>query len=293
MAKDLSESGSHSAQYASAARVLSTAAEALGDLRTTGRAALILAEAEQYLGQFDAAEEGADRALREATVSRDTPVLCRASNLRGVVALYRNRHDDAETHLTHALEAFRADGDRPGEAGVLCNLSRVRLTQGDTSTALSLAEQAVAIYDQIGLSVRGANAHYTLGLALTQAGRLDEASAVLYKARDIFRSHRQRLWGGMTFFRLAEADLAARRPRQAAAHAEQALTHIGVSGGQWRRGNILTVLGRALHAMDQTDRARICWQEALTIFEDLDSAESQEVRDLLGDTVTSSSRKPG
>lgn len=293
VAKDLSESGANSRQYGSAAIVLRDAADASGDHRTMGRAALVLAESELLLGRFDAAEEMADRAVREAAVSDDTAVVCRATNLRGVADTSQSRYAAAEAHFGRALEAFRADRDRTGEASVLSNLSRVRLARGNTSGALSLARRAVDVYDDLGLSVRGANARYAMGLALTEAGMYAEAREALNAAGDIFRDHRQRMWEGFTHFRLAEVELADERPSQAAAHAEQALGFIGISGGEWRRGSILTVLGRALNAVGQPDRARACWQEALRILEGRDAAESETVRGLLGDTAASTSPRSG
>ncbi|MFK4274234.1 hypothetical protein, partial [Streptomyces milbemycinicus] len=46
--------------------------------------------------------------------------------------------------------------------------------------------------------------------------------------------------------------------------------------------SLLTVQGKALAAVGQTDRARKCWQEALTIYERLGSPEREEVRALMG-----------
>ncbi|MGW4994218.1 AfsR/SARP family transcriptional regulator [Streptomyces mirabilis] len=286
--RDLSESGAFPKQYESTAVALRDAAEAVGDPHATGRAELIVAEAKLPPGQFDAIEQQASRVLTAAEASGDTQVMCRLASLRGIVALYQNRHDDAAAHFGYALDAFRSDGDRPGEAGVLCNLSRVRLALGDMSSALSLAEEGVAVYDSLGLSVRGANARYALGLALTWASRYAEARNVLNEARKVFQDGRQRIWEGLTHFRLAEVDLADQRPREAATHAEQALVILADMGGQWRRANILTVLGRALHALGETDRARACWHDALGIFDELNAAESQEVRDLLSDSARSS-----
>ncbi|MYW44732.1 tetratricopeptide repeat protein [Streptomyces sp. SID161] len=288
--RDLSESGSHAAPYESTAILLLDAAESSGDPRTVGRAALVLAESELFLSRFDAAERMAAQALREAETSGDTAVLCRAAALRGLVDFSRGRYGAAEARLDRALEGFRADGDRPGEASVLGHLARVRLALGNTHGALTLARQAVGIHDGLGRSVRGADARYTLGLALTRAGRYAEAREALHAARDVFGEHRQRVWEGLTCLRLAEAELAAERPAQAAELAEQALGHIGVTEGEQRRGTVLTVLGRALDALGQPDRARTCWQEALRIFEDRDAAGYEEVRGLLGHTAATARR---
>ena len=40
---------------------------------------------------------------------------------------------EAEEHLRQAIESFRADGNRPGEASALCNLSRIHVAMGRTA----------------------------------------------------------------------------------------------------------------------------------------------------------------
>jgi tetratricopeptide (TPR) repeat protein len=137
------------------------------------------------------------------------------------------------------------------------------------------------MYDAMGHALKGANGRYALGLALTQSGQLAEATECLRQALRVFRDSRQRLWEGMTLFRLAEADIAARRYAQAAADAETALTLLRGIGGEWRHGNVLTVLGRALEGIGQPGRAQVCWREALALFEALGAPEALEVRSLL------------
>ncbi|GAA3885669.1 SAV_2336 N-terminal domain-related protein [Streptomyces lannensis] len=289
--RDLGEWGALSRQYELTVTILRNAAEAIGDTRVTARAALILVESQTRLGRFETAEQQAESAVTAAEASGDTHVMSRLANLRGTIALYQNRNEDAATHFEFALNIFRANGDRAGEASVLCNLSRVRLAMGDTSRALSLAEEGVVIYDSLGLSVRGTTGRYALGLALNAAGRHSEAREVLNEARKVFQENRQQLWEGQTYFRLAEVDLADQRPGDAAAHAEKALIALADVGGTWRRANILTVLGHALNALGATDRARACWQEALSLFDELNAAESRDLRRLLAGIATSSSRR--
>lgn len=60
-----------------------------------------------------------------------------------------------------------------------------------------------------------------------------------------------------------------------------ALTVLRGIGGEWRRGNVLTVLGKSLSGIGQSGRAQVCWREALEIYEKLDSPEAAEVRTLL------------
>ncbi|WP_327126276.1 AfsR/SARP family transcriptional regulator [Streptomyces sp. NBC_01727] len=282
-AVDLGESGANSHQFATAAKAVSEAAEAAGDAQAEGRARTMLTHVHSVSGRFADAEAESRRALELGRLADDPVSLGQAPNQRGIIALYENRHADAESHLTEALAAFRADGNRPGEASALCNLSRVHLATGRTASAVDLAQQGVGIYeaDASGLALRLANGKYALGLALSGTGQTGRAQDALTEAMSIFRDSRQQLWHGMTLFRLAQVHLAIRQPAHAASHAEQALAVLRGIGGEWRRANILTTLGRGLAGIGQTDRAQVCWNEALSIFEELSSPEANSVRDLL------------
>ncbi|MFF1461494.1 BTAD domain-containing putative transcriptional regulator [Streptomyces sp. NPDC058330] len=281
---DLGESGANSHQFATAARAVSEAARVAGDAQAEGRARTMATHILSVSGRFAEADAEAQRALDLGRLAGDPVSLAQVPNQRGIIALYESRHADAEKHLTQALAAFRADGNKPGEASALCNLSRVHLATGRRESAVDLARQGVAIYEADasgGLALRLANGKYALGLALTGTGRTGLAQETLTEAMSIFRDSRQQLWHGMTLFRLAELHLAIRQPARAASHAEQALVILRGIGGEWRRANVLTALGRALSGIGQTDRAQVCWGEALTIFDELGSPEAESVRALL------------
>ncbi|WP_405735550.1 NB-ARC domain-containing protein [Streptomyces sp. NBC_00028] len=281
-AVDLAESGANSKEYEAVAALLRDVARSEDDSRAEARSLIALAFMHQVSdSRFDAALQEAARASELAQAAADPLTGCWASNISGAVAHYQNRHEASEEHLTFAIEGFRALGDRAGEASALCNLSRIHLVTGRTESAVALAQQGAAMYDDLGHALRGANGRYALGLALKQSGKLTEATECLNQALQVFRESRQRLWEGMTLFRLAELDLAARRPAQAAANAEMALTLVRDIGGEWRRGNVLTILGRALGGIGQPGRAQVCWRDALAIFETLGVPEAAEVRGLL------------
>ncbi|GAA2385876.1 transcriptional regulator AfsR [Streptomyces glaucosporus] len=282
--KDLADSGIHSLRYERSATVVCRAARAAGDAWAEGRARIMLTHAYTVAGRFGQADDNARHAMELARATGDPVAGCYAPNDRGIAAIYQGNYENGEVCLNQAIDAFRADGNRTGEASALCNLSRIHLALGRTDSAIRLAEQGVAIYADMGLNLRLANGRYALGLALTSAGRPAEALDQLNQALALFHSSRQPLWEGVTHLRMAEAHLSARRPAQAATHAEQALALRGI-GGEWRRGTVLTVLGRALDALGQTDRARACWQDALDIFESLKSPEAAEVRKLLSPAV--------
>ncbi|MFE9307756.1 BTAD domain-containing putative transcriptional regulator [Streptomyces sp. NPDC006706] len=280
-AKDLAESGANSKQYEVAALTLQEAADRGDDTKVRSRALTTLTNVHLVAGRFSQADEEARLAMELAHIADDLAPSCWAANDRGIIALYQSRHADGEAYLRQAIESFRRDRNLAGEASALCNLSRIHLAMGRVGSAVELAQQGIVIYDRLGHTLRGANGRYALGLALTGQGALDAAVDRLTEALEVFRDSRQRLWEGMTLFRLAEAHLAGQQSAQAAALAEQALSVLRGIGGEWRRGNVLTVLGRALSRLGQTGRAQACWQEALGIYEQLGSVEAAEVRLLL------------
>ncbi|MEE4489726.1 AfsR/SARP family transcriptional regulator [Streptomyces sp. BE230] len=285
-AKDLAESGANSRQFESVATIVRDAAADSGDARSEARARTTLAQVHSTAGRFDKAEDEARQAMALGSSIDDIWTHCNAPNELGIIAGYRNQLDEAEVLLQQAIAAFRTDDNQAGEASALCNLSRVQLAIGRTASAVELAGQGISLYAHLGLTLRLANGRYALGLALTRAGRQNEAEGRLSEALSVFRESRQRLWEGMTLFRLAEVHLAAQRPARAAEFSEQALTVLLHIGGEWRRANVLTVLGQALDGIGQADRAKVCWQEALGVFDQLKAPESDTVRGLLGHSVS-------
>ncbi|MDI9836015.1 BTAD domain-containing putative transcriptional regulator [Streptomyces sp. KAU_LT] len=280
VAKDLAESGANAHQYEAAAVAARDLAREAGDGRAEGRARTALTNALMVSDRFAQADEEARQAILLAQAAGDLAPCCWAPNDRGIIAFYQGRHDDGERHLQEAIANYRTDGNLPGEASAVCNLSRIQVSLGRTTSAVELARRGVSIYDQLGLTVRLANGRLALGIALTAAGRHAEALEELEEALRLFQENRQRLWEGTANFRMAEAYMAGGRPAKAAQHAERALA-LRVIGGDWMRANVLTTLGRALQQIGQTDRARACWREALSVHEEAGAAEAEQVRALL------------
>ncbi|MGI5258428.1 AfsR/SARP family transcriptional regulator [Streptomyces angustmyceticus] len=285
LTKDLAESGADALQYEQTNVSLLAAAQEIGDQHAQARIHTALTYSRTLSGRLNEADENAKAAMLLGVAAEDPFSSSYAPNDRAIIANSQHRHADAEAYLRQALIAFREDRNWQSEASALCNLSRVHLDTGRVDSAIQLAEEGIAIYRRVGAKRRLANGMYALALAYTQANRLTEATEQLRAALAIFQDSRQRFWEGMTNFRLAEVDLAARRPAAAANHAEQALAALRGIGGEARRAGVLTTLGRALNDIGHTDRARVCWQEALAIFERVGSPESTAVQALLTPVV--------
>ncbi|MFE5405245.1 BTAD domain-containing putative transcriptional regulator [Streptomyces sp. NPDC056580] len=278
--KDLAESGASALRYGVVTQAARDAATALGDAHAESRARTTLAQVLSRAGRFEEAGVEAQRAIELGRTTGDPWTVGNAHNEQGIITNCLNQRTVSESHLLEAIKAFRADRNRPGEASALCNLSRVLVSLERVSSAIDLVREGIAIYDELGLTFRLANARYALGIALGHDGRHEEALKELSAALHTFTVNRQRLWEGATHFRIAQVHLSSGLPARAAQHAEQALT-TGCIGGEWMRANILTLLGHSLESLGQTDRARACWRDALAIYECAGSPEADQVRGLL------------
>ncbi|WP_246618376.1 AfsR/SARP family transcriptional regulator [Streptomyces javensis] len=111
------------------------------------------------------AEKGKQQA--DAEVSRTDlatgalTAACYASNIRGVIAIYQRRYEEAEEHFREALHGFRTSDNFSGIATALCNLSRVHAATGRTDSAIELAMQGIDLWKSLG-------AHRTLLMADSQ-----------------------------------------------------------------------------------------------------------------------------
>jgi DNA-binding SARP family transcriptional activator len=288
-AQDLMESGIYARQYEQAAHALVTTAHDCADALVEGRARVLVAQLLRMSGRFAGADDEAQRAMIAGQAAEDPMTCSYAPNLRGIIAHKDRRFEECVQYHTAALEAFRADGNKHGEASALSNLSRAQLSLGDSDAAVATSQQVLGINRQLGAGFRLGNALYAMSIPLTATARLGEAAACLTEALQIFQVARQEFWEGMTLYRLAEVHLAANRWRQSASHVEQALVILREVGGEWRTANALTVLGRALAGMDQPVRAHACWHDALGIYTALRSPEAQEVSRLLSGDGSSTS----
>ncbi|MEU7648062.1 AfsR/SARP family transcriptional regulator [Streptomyces huasconensis] len=279
--QDLMESGAYRQTYESAASAVAEEARRSGDPRTEGRARVVLGQTHHLAGRAERAREEAERAHALGAAADDALTLGYAPNLLGLLAVLHGDHEAAAACFTQALSAFRSDGNRYGETAMLMNLGRAQLGLGRTESAIAASEQSVELWRGLGATLRLANGYYALGLALHEAGRYDEALERFHQGLVMFQQSRQPYWTGMTHFRMATAQLAASRPRAAAAHAERALVLLRDIGGDRRLAAVLRLLARALRRLGQEERARTCRQEALSLLDRVESAEAAREHPLL------------
>ncbi|MEV0623929.1 BTAD domain-containing putative transcriptional regulator [Nonomuraea sp. NPDC050404] len=205
-----------------------------------------------------------------------------AVNVSAMVAHDERSWDEAITRYNEVIRIWRAHGHPAYEAVVLGNLALVLGEAGRGEAAVPVAELALGLTTELRGGRPNPQVVYQLAVALSAAGRHEEALSRFEEGRAEFRRIKQFTWEGMTLRRMAETCFAIGRPERAVDHAEEALAILAEVDQAWARGKVLTVLGRALGQLGRRDRARACLAEAVAMLGRPDLPDTDDVRALLG-----------
>ena len=135
----------------------------------------------------------------------------RMLNNLGGLAFLLGKPEDAKRHMKDAFKVLLDNGSEADAAQVVLSLAEVHLGEGDYTLAEEQARHALELIGdrEDERLVSAGTAQLSLGKALLEQGRLDEAETALGSAEQIFGrveslSHRAAAW-------VAQGDLAARR----------------------------------------------------------------------------------
>ena len=277
----LLESGAYVRDFEGRTNAVLLAASAIGDRNAELRCRYVLGRVLFGANRLADADEQFSAALALAGATGDRIVTGEIYNALGVVAGRQRRHEEALTWFDSALKAYREIGAAAGEALVASYSARDHLGLGHPEEAIAAAERGLAIFSELGSGAGMARARYHLGIVLSRVGRLTEAVVHHAECLDFFRAGHQKVWEQRVCCRLAETFIAAGRYKDAARHAEQALTLSREIGHPYGEALSLTVLGRALAGLGSVRRSGDCLRRALDIFTRLGSPEADDLRALL------------
>ena len=169
------------------ARATFLRALSLGGARRT-----LLARVEQNLGilaniQGDLAEALAryQRSLDGYRAARDASGCAIAYNNLGVVSADQEKYGDAEWYFGQSRTIAERTGDLHLQALCLVNLAEVDVARQRFENARQNAEQALALFDQLGVNGAKADAYRVIGVAYRECGRLTVAEARLSTAIEL------------------------------------------------------------------------------------------------------------
>ncbi|GAA4673945.1 BTAD domain-containing putative transcriptional regulator [Streptomyces youssoufiensis] len=111
-----------------------------------------------------------------------------ASYALGCALTAIGRPSDALPALQRALDLFAGAGRYVAEASTRARAAEARLAIGDASTAVELANQAVATFDRHGGDWRRADALVILGRAMLRQGRSSGAMTCWMQAFDVYHT---------------------------------------------------------------------------------------------------------
>jgi DNA-binding SARP family transcriptional activator len=153
---------------------------------------------------FDAAQRLADRSGRAVI-----------HQLLGRADTWLGGHDDAYTHLRHALDLFGEVADRTGQARTHLDLSILLPRQGRHREALDHAQQGLDLYRAAGHRAGQAGAVSAVGWCYAQLGDYRQAVGCYQRAIDLYRDLGDRYFEARALTRLGDTHDAAGDPRAA------------------------------------------------------------------------------
>jgi tetratricopeptide (TPR) repeat protein len=192
--------------------------------------------------------------------------------------VWLGRHDEARTHLGHALDLFTGLGNLSGQAHTQRSLARVHAQQGRHREALPHDRRALALYRAAGH--RPGQAVTLNAIGWHHAHLDDPQRALAYCARSLALHHQlgNRHGTASTLNSIGYAHLRLGREGEAIAYYRQAAGLFADLGDRYRQGVTCARLGDAHQAVGDTGAARRAWQNALTILEGLGHPEAAAVR---------------
>jgi diguanylate cyclase (GGDEF)-like protein len=161
----------------------------------------------------------------------------------------------AHVHFEEAQRLIESSGERQHEAPLLNNYGVSLVANGEPEKGLPLLQRALTLAEASGNKVGIAHVTHSIGYALRQLGRLDEAQVELERALAARREIGARAGEPPTLLELARVQLARENIAPALALAEQATTLAAETGDESSERSGHQLLSRLYQASGQVDKA--------------------------------------
>jgi len=178
---------------------------------------------------------------------------------------WRRRLDDWLAATMTARDAAHRLGERDFEAAALNSLGSALSQVGRVEEAIAVDQEAVAIFREIGDRRYEGTALGNLGNALGEVGRLEEAIFLHQASVEISRETNDWYREGGALTNLGNALTHAGRAEEAITAHQEAVAILREIGDRHREAGALTNLGLALHEAGRVDEAIIMHRDAALI----------------------------
>jgi tetratricopeptide (TPR) repeat protein/DNA-binding XRE family transcriptional regulator len=214
--------------------------------------------------------------------------LCRANghqqgeahtlNNLGTIYRQQGRYQKASDHHQEALTLFRETGDRNGEAWALSGLGTIDQQQGRYQEASDRYQEALGLFRETGSLNSEAYMLMDLGIVELGRGHFQQATDHLQWALTLCRETDDRSGEAKALNGLGDILLASGKAGRARTQHTAALDLANQIGSKYQQAQAHNGLAHANNALGHRRQARRHWQEALALYVDLGTPETDEVR---------------
>jgi DNA-binding SARP family transcriptional activator len=208
----------------------------------------------------------------------DPAVQAYAHRLLARGCLRLGRDADAHTHLRHALDLYRQTGDRAGQAYTHRYLSVMWERQDRHAEALDHAQQALDLFRTADHRAGQADSLNAVGWEHAQLGNHQQALTYCQQALTLLQELGDHAGQAATWDSLGYIHHLLGHHPEAATCYQHAHTLYRDVGDRYEEAATLTNLGDTHHAAGNLHAARDAWQRALTILDNLDHPDADQVR---------------
>ncbi|MDP6934077.1 MAG: tetratricopeptide repeat protein, partial [Myxococcota bacterium] len=202
------------------------------------------------------------------------------------VELAHSNYDRTRELLNAALEIYRRQGHRPGEADAFNRFGHVHYQQGRLDEATEHYQRAIDIHRKAGNRRREGHLVGNLGLVHLAQGKLDLAMEHFERALHITREVGDKIHEGCTLGNLSTGYQAQGRSDKAIEHYQLAIDIHRQTGNRPSEGTALGNLGNVHRARGDLSEAMDHFQSALEIFREAgETAQEAVFMGNLGDTL--------
>ncbi|MGW5053920.1 tetratricopeptide repeat protein [Actinokineospora sp. NPDC004072] len=220
-------------------------------------------------------------AITATTRLADRAAKARAHRLFSRAAIRLGRHEEAATHLRHALDIYREMDKRLDQARTHIVFSWVRELQERYAEAVDHAAQALDLFRTAGHRAGQARALDQLGWEQALLGDLPEALHNCQQALVLFTDLDHRPGLGDTLDSLGYIHHHLGCHSQALDLYEQSIAITQQLGDRYTEATTWSRMGDTYLALDDLANAESTWRTALGLLEDLAHPDAKSVRDKL------------
>jgi tetratricopeptide (TPR) repeat protein/DNA-binding SARP family transcriptional activator len=251
-----------------------SAADSRGVASTLGHIGI----AHYHLGRYESSGEHLRSALRIYRELHDRRGEAKVLNNLGNMQRYQGYHRDALDSYQKALEIFRVIGGEQNQAMLYENIGCIQHYKKDYEEALVSYRRALAIYRSIGDPPDEAGILNEIGVTLNAMDHHDDAFAhhdrALLIANELGDSYERVI----ALRGMADAHRGLGMHDAALEHYQHALHLAREIGEPYQEGKVLEGIGETVLQTLGPGAARICWRQALDVYQQLNVPEAETMR---------------